>query len=166
MNLLSHLFVCLQEECIEMAHGISKILRFTPGEISPPHAKSNLELLEDEYNDFLGAKELLEELGIRLERNESKVAAKKAKLLRYIDKASSLGTVDLITVTTRTSWINFEKFLIDDFLQDARLGAYCMDDGTGYYATESFEIKTSVFSTDGMINLPPPLATHVNWYAK
>jgi hypothetical protein len=166
MNILIYLLTCFTEECVELAHITSKVIRFTPYEVSPSHDKSNMLRMEDEYNDMLAIKELLEEFGIKLNRDEAKIAAKKEKFFKYLGKAVALKTVtlDLDIVQTDDA---FEKYGITDFLSAVKnYRAFNEDDGTGYYATLNFQSDVSVFAGDGKINLPPVNMTHVNWYSK
>lgn len=59
----------------------------------PASGKLNLELVNDEYNDFLAMIELLQEDGIPFTPDRDKIDAKKAKVLRFLEISREAGTL-------------------------------------------------------------------------
>jgi hypothetical protein len=87
---------CLGEEGVEVAHRVSKALRFGLDEAQPGQNLNNRQRIVEETIDFLGALELLVERGILaadLPDAENRIAAKKAKILKYLGYAKGIGAV-------------------------------------------------------------------------
>lgn len=96
MNETQYLLICLSEECAEVSQRVSKALRFGLHEVQPPtpslpqgHTMSNLERLEQEFNDLLAVGEAL---GLRISPKEIK--AKKEKIAKYMDYSREQGTLE------------------------------------------------------------------------
>jgi hypothetical protein len=53
----------------------------------------NLELVNDEFNDFLAMIELLQEDGIPFTPDRKKIDAKKEKVVRYLEISREAGTL-------------------------------------------------------------------------
>jgi hypothetical protein len=78
----------LGQECLEVAHRASKLKLFSESEIQEGQPLTNLERLNQEYNDLLAVVEELEQYGIKLHRDENLISAKKEKMRAmkfYID---------------------------------------------------------------------------------
>ncbi len=78
---------CLSEECAEVAHRVSKALRFGLNEIEPEQNYSNAERIAKEINDLFVVVDLLESANLipNLRTSESKAAkiTKLADSFRY-----------------------------------------------------------------------------------
>lgn len=91
MNEKEYLFVCLQEESIEIAYIISKILKFGVHDINPIGKETNIQFLRNEIIDLIGVIETIEDaLGIRLidykiKNNRDKIEQKKEKIKKYME---------------------------------------------------------------------------------
>ena len=61
---LRETLVILQEECLEVAKEISKIMRYGPDQIKPGTEKTNIQHLEHEIGDLEAMIELLQDLKV------------------------------------------------------------------------------------------------------
>ena len=88
------LLVCLMEECAEVQHAASKVLRFGPGNSVCGVGPSNKEQLEKELDDLAGViYELREVMGLK--PASSIEAMKKINRLQYYMRISeTLGNVE------------------------------------------------------------------------
>lgn len=93
MTRTEHLLVCLAEECAEVQHTVSKILRFGWSHEWPAYGKTNLDVLEDEINDVLGVLNLLEGEGFQITISAHKQVEKQKKVEKFINLAKSKGTI-------------------------------------------------------------------------
>ena len=85
-----HVLKILSEECAEIIHIISKIDRFGLNSENPTSKKENIEILNDEFNDFLGTLNLLkfidsEKYSECFNENPKKQTDKFYKILTMID---------------------------------------------------------------------------------
>jgi hypothetical protein len=87
-----NVLLCVIEECVEVAHRVSKILRFGLDETQPGFPP-NRERLVGEINDLLGAIELLQEKGVELPLlgDPGAIALKKKKILDMIEYSRKQG---------------------------------------------------------------------------
>ena len=95
MNKTDHLLVILGEECSELAVQISKALRFGLHERRDLQT-SNRERMQAEYNDLLAVVEMLNwhDGSIDLHRDDERIAAKKAKVAKYLEYSYELGRIN------------------------------------------------------------------------
>lgn len=99
MNKSEYLLTCLAEECAEIAHRVSKALRFTLDEcqpdLNPP--RSNAERIVDEIHDFRAVVELLYEKGILpkapLLSEHNAISAKRKKLDKFMAYSAERGAL-------------------------------------------------------------------------
>ena len=96
MKVTQYVLLCLAEEANEVAHAVSKVLRFTPDDSAITGGPSNMETLQKEYNDFLAVAELLSSMSIPLQRDPVMVEMKKKRLLEYMDYSEKLGVVEVL----------------------------------------------------------------------
>jgi hypothetical protein len=89
----TYLLLCLEEEAIEIAHAISKVIRFTPHDSHTIGGPTNIMKLQHEFNDMLAIVEMLEEHGFSFVRNQKAIDAKKQRTLDYMDYSRKLGVV-------------------------------------------------------------------------
>ena len=95
MNRTEHLLSCLAEECAEVAHRVSKALRFGLTEIQSGQSLTNAQRIAQELNDLIAIKELLRENGVDLRLDHHAVEAKKAKVLAFVEYARNIGALDV-----------------------------------------------------------------------
>jgi len=89
-----HLLTCLMEECAEVQQSVSKALRFGLNDSYKDYG-NNKERIESELCDLLGVLEILATRKIidLPDDHESRVAAKVAKITRYMDYARERGVL-------------------------------------------------------------------------
>lgn len=81
-----HLLVFLSEECLEVAHIVSKALRFGLQDIEPGQPFTNAQRIKQESTDIVAVMELVEEAGLLPDtRNIRDVEAKKAKVKQWLE---------------------------------------------------------------------------------
>jgi len=93
MTRTEHLLVCLSEECGEVQHTISKILRFGWIHEWPGTGKTNLDVLSDEVNDVLAVIRMLIKEGYDIPLDICKQGEKQKKVEKFILHAKSIGTI-------------------------------------------------------------------------
>ena len=96
MESKDNLQLVFMEECLEVAHSMSKVMRFTPNDRHHKDSPTNLEQLQIEWADLLAMKELIEEeLGIKFvtERTPDLIARKKIRFREYEHYSKLLGTI-------------------------------------------------------------------------
>lgn len=96
MNQIEHLLTCLQEECAEVIHRSSKILRFGIDEIEPGQPFTNVERLAHELDDVSAIAELLIEQGIDIKCTDAsrrRIYEKKLKLKKMMDYSATQKTL-------------------------------------------------------------------------
>lgn len=97
MNITEHLLECLSEECSEVIKDVSKSNRFGLNDrnVLNPTGPTNKERLIDELNDLIGVVNLLVDEGILPKDfvSSEKQIAKKKKVLKFIDYATSVGAI-------------------------------------------------------------------------
>lgn len=94
MNLKQYLLICLMEECNEVAHAASKMLRFTENDSPVIGGITNLQNLQKEFNELIAVVELLETEGIMVLRDTNCIADKKRRLADYMHYSKLLGVID------------------------------------------------------------------------
>lgn len=97
MNKQEHLLVCLAEECAEVTHVVSKILRFGLENRHPkrPELGTNRERLTAELTDVTAIIEMVQKMGLLTEEGISwnELDKKREKVEKYMDIARSCGTL-------------------------------------------------------------------------
>jgi len=96
MNKQEHLLTVFQEELLEVAKELSKIKRFGLYglDLSKEASLTNLQKLEQEWNDLLAVLEMVEEEGIFfLHRDNNKIAMKKEKVRKFLEHSRMVGTL-------------------------------------------------------------------------
>lgn len=94
VNLKEHLFTIMAEECTEVAHVISKILRFGLEETGPGHDQTNRERLEDEIADILGMISMLKAEKLINDIPLAKIKAKGERVKKYLEYSKEKGTLE------------------------------------------------------------------------
>lgn len=94
MTRTEHLLCCLAEEAAEVAHRVSKALRFGLDETQEGQPLNNAQRIGQEFNDMLAIIELLEEAGA-LERSTDThaIERKKSKVIAFMQYAEQCGTL-------------------------------------------------------------------------
>ncbi len=92
------LFLQLSEECVEVSHRVSKLLRFGAGEIEEGNTvETNLERLRYEINDMLAVLKILEDRKLVVPANaftfQRHCDAKEAKVNKYMRYSKELGII-------------------------------------------------------------------------
>jgi hypothetical protein len=92
-----HLLIILGEECNEVAHRVSKALRFTLSEVQPNQTLTNGERIVQEFNDLFAVMDMIIEEKIINERDAlsmfstKAMKAKKEKVEKYLKHSKSVG---------------------------------------------------------------------------
>lgn len=96
MMVEQYLLIKLAEEAAEIAQMALKTAQFGLKETYAPVGKSNIERLNDEFNDLLAAIDMLnEDFGVEhLQRDDFKVNNKIAKVKHYMSVSQDLGLVE------------------------------------------------------------------------
>lgn len=94
MNKEQYLFYCLMEESAEVIQAVCKIARFGKNDIKWGRKQTNLQRLNAEVNDFIGALEMLRERFPDIKIDPEKVELKKAKIKKYLEYSRKIGQVD------------------------------------------------------------------------
>jgi NTP pyrophosphatase (non-canonical NTP hydrolase) len=95
MHETEYLLTCLSEECSEVAHRVSKAIRFTREECEPGQNYTNAERIVLELADLIAVMEILiDQRVITDPRNEiAHIAAKKEKVERFMDYSEKIGAL-------------------------------------------------------------------------
>lgn len=94
MNQTEHLLSCLAEECAEVAHRVSKALRFGLTEVQPGQPLTNAERIAKELNDLMAVAELLEESGLVPRAGTMRaIEQKKIKVRQFMEYAEQVGAL-------------------------------------------------------------------------
>ena len=93
MNRTEHLLVCLAEECAEVGQAAAKALRFGLDDGYPCTDRTNEGDLLNELNDLFAVVEMLHDVGIWWRIDSEAVAAKKAKIEKFMEYAEQRGTL-------------------------------------------------------------------------
>ena len=64
MTLKEHLLVILMEECAEVQHRASKLLRFGPQDSDPATGEGSVDALVRELNDLMGTIQMVKTYGV------------------------------------------------------------------------------------------------------
>lgn len=88
-----HLLTITSEECVETSQRCSKAIRFGMDEIEPGQELRNDERILVEFNDLVGALEMLFNAPIRDLIDPMKVIQKKLKIDKYMKYSESIGTI-------------------------------------------------------------------------
>ena len=93
-----HLMSCLSEEAGEIVQDVSKSVRFglSDRNVLNPDGPTNRERLEAELNDLVAVAELLVSAGALSAAwlDPERIAAKREKVLRFMDYAADVGALD------------------------------------------------------------------------
>jgi hypothetical protein len=96
LNEQEYLLTCLGEEGVEVAQRVTKALRFGLDEVQPGQDMNNRQRILYEWVDMIAVMDMLSTLGIldvgTMDFNEM-IAAKKAKITKYLNYAKSVGAV-------------------------------------------------------------------------
>ena len=98
MNRTEHLLTCLAEEAAEVAHRVSKALRFGLDEVQPGQKLTNAQMIEQELNDLIAVADMLMEFRVLTKPHmipdfEAQIEAKKARVERFMEYAERRGTL-------------------------------------------------------------------------
>lgn len=93
MNKREHLFTILQEECAEVIQCVSKIKRFGLSNTQPSSGLLNLQILVNEINDLYATVEMLQEDGVPIPYDPTKVGNKKGKVKHFLEVSRKEGTL-------------------------------------------------------------------------
>lgn len=94
MNRTEHLFTILSEECSEVSHRASKILRFGLHEVQPGQSKSNEERFLTEFCELLGVMKMLEDDGILKPPDPRPIMkVKKERVEKFLEYSKKQGTL-------------------------------------------------------------------------
>ena len=96
MDTIEHLFVCANEEGLEVGMAASKILRFGQEMVWPDDSPtSNLQDFVQEVNDLMGVLECMQEHGVVLDGlyDRDAIEAKKKKIEHYMGFSHEKGTL-------------------------------------------------------------------------
>lgn len=89
-----YLLILLIEECAEIIQRACKAIRFGMEEVQPGQPLNNRDRLQEEINDFYGVDQLLYEVGLSAPSNSLSIAAKKAKVHKYMLYSQNLGILE------------------------------------------------------------------------
>lgn len=93
MNTTEHLLTIVSEECNEVSQRVSKALRFGLREVEPGQELNNLARIVYEFNDLIGAMEMLMATSIQQLINPETIEAKKNKISKFLEYSRLCGTV-------------------------------------------------------------------------
>lgn len=100
MNRSEHLFTILAEEAVEVAHRVTKVLRFGLLEVQPGQTATNVERLHGELCDLAAVLEMLadehpciEALLADQEAAAAQIVAKRVKVEKFLAFSRELGTL-------------------------------------------------------------------------
>lgn len=94
MTKVEHLLQKLQEECAEVIQEASKVNLFGLDD-HYGERPTNAARLESEFEDLLGAYEMLVDLGVLRKPRTTRVWEKKEKIKHYMEYAKQRGTLTL-----------------------------------------------------------------------
>jgi len=94
MNKVEYLLTVLGEECAEVIHRASKVKRFGLHEVEPGQHKTNVERLNLEVNDLMGAIEELQDAGVDIVFNIKAIERKRAKIRKYMRYSRKCGCLE------------------------------------------------------------------------
>lgn len=97
MNRREHLLTILAEEATEVAHAVSKALRFGMEEVKPDLNQTNAERITAEIHDLIAVYDMLRSEGAfkpaaQWDVTERELAAKRKKVVAYLHYSKSCGT--------------------------------------------------------------------------
>lgn len=95
MTTREHLLVILMEECAEVIHRASKLLRFGPADRDPADGKPSTDGLVDELNDLAATINMLEIHDVIPATWESSAAGylKREKVKKFLEYSKTMGTL-------------------------------------------------------------------------
>ncbi len=96
MNKKEHLFTLLSEECAEVIHRASKVIRFGENEIEPRQDYTNVERLAHELDDISAICEMLIEEGVEIKFSDAsrrRIYEKKLKVGKMMEYSKSQHTL-------------------------------------------------------------------------
>lgn len=95
MTRTEHLLLILAEECVEVAHRVSKAMRFGLDEIEPGQALTNADRIVQEWQESLAMVEMLEEEGVlRRPTDVHAIERKKAKVAAFLEYSRECKTLE------------------------------------------------------------------------
>lgn len=96
MHRTEYLLICLAEECQEVAHRVSKALRFTCEEVQPGGSLNNAERIAEELVDLIGVMGMLvDEYVITNPLIEiAGISRKREKIEKFIKYSQQLGVLE------------------------------------------------------------------------
>lgn len=97
MTLEQYLLQCLGEEGIEIAHAVSKAVRFGLDDEWPGKATTNRQDIKQEFNDLLAVLEMLMEFGTFQEHlmDRNLIETKKDKIRKMLCYSKKRGKVNI-----------------------------------------------------------------------
>lgn len=93
MNYLEHMLSIVGEECNEVGQRCSKAARFGMDEVQPGQPMNNADRILQEFNDLVGAMEILYGKPVQDLLNPDQIAEKHLKIAKYMDYSRSVGTL-------------------------------------------------------------------------
>lgn len=94
MNVTEHLLICLSEEAGEIVQACAKALRFGLTDGYPGTDRTNATDIAIECSDLITVLDMLHARGdVPIFFDSDRYEAKKAKVLKYIDYATRVGTL-------------------------------------------------------------------------
>jgi hypothetical protein len=94
MTRKEHLLLILAEECSEVAHRVSKALRFGVSEIEPGQELTNGCRIAMECDDLIGVLEMLHSEHVVPGVSNARQLEKRAKVEKYLAYSDECGTLD------------------------------------------------------------------------
>jgi hypothetical protein len=88
MNKRELAFIKAIEECSEVTHRISKLLRFGEQQIQDEHKTNNFDRVQEEYFDLLY---IMEMLGFKKIMTEGQYILRDERYKKYLERSRNLG---------------------------------------------------------------------------
>lgn len=97
LNERQYLLICLNEECAEVQHRISKALRFGFEEIEPGQNLTNSQRISGELTDLLTVASMLKDAGFPLTPFDQEAKdLKTAKVKKYMKHSQNVETLEAL----------------------------------------------------------------------
>lgn len=93
MTANEHLLLKLNEECLEVAHRVTKAMRFGITEIQPHQILNNAERIQEEFAGILAAYNKCVAAGLLAMPHVDQITAAAAKQDKYFEYSKECGTV-------------------------------------------------------------------------
>ena len=91
MTRIEHLLIKLSEECNEIGKAVSKALLYGLNDGYPGSGRTNLQDIQDEFNDLLAISQMLCSENISLIPDTDKIENKKIKVVFWMEYARQRG---------------------------------------------------------------------------